>query len=84
MTAPAEAREELEAAAWHAMRSHKTCTSKGSCSGCNSNVDDVLAAADRLAEAVADERIAGRVTSRSQGRERLAEVVAEAARKRGV
>lgn len=69
MSAADDAREELEAAAWHA-------------SGPYPDIDlvaAVLRAADKYAEAVADERIAGRVTSRSQGRERLQEAVAEIA-----
>lgn len=79
MTA-ADRREELEAAIWHAMRSSGTCRATGPCPGCNSNVDDILAAADTYAEAVADDRITGRVTERATGRQRLAEAAAEVAR----
>lgn len=68
MSAADDAREELEAAAWRAASgdAHE-----------HGAVTAVLAAADSYAEAVADERIAGRVTSRSQGRERLEEAAAE-------
>lgn len=44
-------------------------------------VDVILAAADAYATAVADERIAGRVTERAKGRARLAEAAAETARR---
>jgi hypothetical protein len=55
-----EVREELEAVLWRA-----GCTEAG--------VDAALALADAYAEKAADERIAGRVLSRSLGRQRLAE-----------
>jgi hypothetical protein len=64
----ADKREELEARLWRL--------------GLNAgDVAELLAGADAYAEAVADERIAGRVVSRIQGRERLAVAVAEVARR---
>lgn len=67
MTAADEAREELEAAIWR--------TDPASLSA----VRTILAAADRYAELAADERIAGRVTDRTRGPERLAAAVADVA-----
>jgi hypothetical protein len=61
-----EAREELEGALWHRMPA-------GTVPGV---VDALLALADAYAEEAADERIAGRVLSRSLGRQRLAEAAA--------
>ena len=62
-----DAREELEAAIW------------GTDPASLGAVHAVLAAADRYAELVADERIAGRVFDRTRGAERLAAAVADIA-----
>lgn len=64
-------REELEAAAW---RSSGPYPDVGL-------IAAILAAADDYATAVADERIAGRVSAKTQGRERLDEAAGEITRK---
>jgi hypothetical protein len=70
----ADAREELEAAVRLAITRNGKCKADGRCTGCESNIDDALNAADAYAAAVADERIAGRVHDRVIGRERLADL----------
>lgn len=72
----ASARDELESAIWRASSAPVHATDRQHMS--DEQVDAILAAADAYAEAVADDRIAGHVASRSQGRERLAEAAAEA------
>lgn len=71
VSAANDARERLEAAIWGVYNTGSVAPPV--------RVDAALRAAEKYAEAVADERIAGRVTSRSQGRERLQEAVAEIA-----
>lgn len=73
----ADAREQLEAAFWRNWPVHRNDFKRKS----DRAIAEVLAAADIYAEAVADERIAGRVRERAAGRERLAEAAAEAARR---
>jgi hypothetical protein len=65
----ADAREELEAAAWRAVNLGGWTKSVWA-----EAVDALLALADAYATAVADERIAGRVHDRTVGRERLAQL----------
>lgn len=61
----ADASAALEAALWHV-------------NGISiPEVDGVLALADKYAEAVADERLAGHVTARTRGRQRLTEATNE-------
>lgn len=69
MSVADDARERLEAAIWRVSGTSRVAPPV--------RVDAALRAAEVYAEAVADERIAGRVTSRSQGRERLEEAAAE-------
>ena len=70
MTA-ADAREELESAIWRIDPASIVA------------VVAVLAAADRYAEAVADERIAGHVADKIHGPERLAAAAADVAAHHG-
>jgi hypothetical protein len=73
----ADRREELEAYVWR-LFARRSKFPPGQL------VASILVAADRYAEAVADERIAGHVTDRIHGPERLAEAVAESYRRRTV
>ena len=74
---PVDRREELEAALWRAANDIARCQATGRCRACETWMNAALAAADAYAEAVADDRIAGHVTSRAIGRERLDEAKAE-------
>jgi hypothetical protein len=65
-------REQLEAYAWR-LFARRSRYAPGQL------VASVLAAADRYAEAVADERIAGRIADRIHGPERLAAAAADVA-----
>ena len=67
----ADKREDLEAAAWRASGPYPD----------TDLIAALLRAADAYAEAVADERIAGRVADRSHARERLEAAVAETYRR---
>lgn len=70
----ADVREELEALVHIELaRAAKHGITAGAEIGRRLPFQVILTAVDRYAEAVADERIAGRVASISQGRERLAE-----------
>ena len=66
----ADKREELEAAIWRAYPLPRVDAGPKH----RERIEAALAAADEYAEAVADERIAGRVHDRTIGRDRLAEL----------
>lgn len=68
----ADRREELEAALRQAIAKNRKCTAAGKCTGCESNIADVLAAADKYATALAVEEL-----DRFEGRQRLEAASAE-------